>query len=97
MKQCHAYRVCGSTYNGEILNSFNPEMQFKDTTSAISNKLIDLLTELKGFKFVVSLVSEFEKIEHNDETKCSTFYSTSKAETITIESEIDDVFDLFIL
>ena len=31
-------------------NSFNPELQLKDTESAIINKLIDLFTELKGFK-----------------------------------------------
>ena len=33
----------------------------KDTEYAIRNKLIDLLTELKGFKFVTTLVLEFKK------------------------------------
>ena len=36
--------------NVESWNSFNPELQLKDTESAIINKLIDLFTELKGFK-----------------------------------------------
>ena len=47
------------TYDVEILNSFNPELQFKGTKSAIKNKLIDLLTELKGLQFVTAL--EFKR------------------------------------
>ena len=34
----------------------------KDTEYAVRNKLIDLLTELKGFKFVTTLVLEFKKM-----------------------------------
>ena len=32
----HAFKGYASTYNGEILNSFNPELQLKDTESAIN-------------------------------------------------------------
>ena len=32
------------------INSFNPELKLKDTESAIKHKLIDLLSELRGFK-----------------------------------------------
>ena len=35
-----------------MLKSFNPELQLKDTESAIRNTLNNLLTELKRFKFV---------------------------------------------
>ena len=52
---------------------------------------------MKGFKFVSTLVLEFEKIEQDDETKYSTFYLVTKAETIILESEIDDAFDPSIL
>ena len=51
-------------YNVEILNYFNPELQLKDTESAIKSKLIELLTQLKGFKFVTTLVLVFKKIEN---------------------------------
>ena len=50
-KRAHAYKDFASSYNIEPLNSFNPEKQFKDTESAIKSTLIDLLTQLKGFKF----------------------------------------------
>ena len=39
----------------ENLNSFNPELQLKGTASAIKSKLVELLTQLKGFKFVAAL------------------------------------------
>ena len=90
-KREHAFKGSARTYNVEILNSFNPELQLKDTESAIKSKLIELLTQLKGFKFVTTLVLVFKKIESKDKTKYDNFYSSSKAEIIN-ESEIDDVF-----
>ena len=63
------------TYSIKILNSFNPELQLKDTESAIRNKLIDLLTKLRGFKFIVTLVLEFKKIEKEEKTIYNTSYS----------------------
>ena len=50
-----------STYNLEMLNSFNLEVQFKDTEFVVRNKLTDLLTELKEFEFVTALVLQSEK------------------------------------
>ena len=62
----HAFKGFASTYNAEILNSFNPELQLKDTESAIENKLKKILSELRGFKFVTTLVLVFKKIESED-------------------------------
>ena len=45
----------------EILISFNPEAQLKDTEFALKNKLQKLLTKLKGFKFVTTLLLVFKK------------------------------------
>ena len=67
-------------------------MQY-DTEYAIKNELIDLLTELKGFNFVTTLVLEFKKIENDDKTKYDTSYFNSKTETIINESDIDSVFE----
>ena len=60
-KICHAYKGYASLYNVDILNYFNPELQLTDTESTTTNKLIDLLPELRGFKFVTTLVIEFKK------------------------------------
>ena len=63
------------------MNSFNPELQLKDTESTIKNKQIDLVSELRGFEFVTALVLELKKIESGDETKCNSFCSNPKSET----------------
>ena len=59
-KREHAFKGYASI-NVEILNSFNSELQLKDIDSAIKSKLIELLTQLKGFKFVTALVLVFKK------------------------------------
>ena len=55
-KRAYAFKGYVNSYNVEILNYFNPELQLKDTESSIKSKLIDLMTQLKGFKFVTTLV-----------------------------------------
>ena len=67
----------------------------KDSESAIKNKLIGLLSKLRDFKFLATLVLEilFKKKKKNVvKTKYSIFYRNLKAETIINESDIDDVF-----
>ena len=91
-KREHAFKGFASTYIVEILNYSNPELQLKDTDSAIKSKLVELLTQLKGFKFVTTLVLVFKKTESEDKTKYVDFYSSSKAEIIKYESDTDDVF-----
>ena len=75
------------------MNFFNPDLQLKDTEFRIKDKLIDLVCKLKDYKFMAELVLEFRKLENDDTTKYSTFYSNSKAETTINESDIDDVFE----
>ena len=57
-KQSHAFKGYRSSYNVVALSSFNPSLQLQNTASAIENKLLNLLAELKGFKFVITLVRE---------------------------------------
>ena len=70
----HAFKAHASTYNIEILNSFNLELQLRYTTSAIKSKLKELLKQLKGFEFVTTLVLVFKKIESVDKTKYDNFF-----------------------
>ena len=75
-KQAHDFKWYASSYNVEIFNSYNPELQFKDTEFTIKNKLIECCLSLKVLK-------------NDDKTLNSTFYSNLKAETIINESDID--------
>ena len=57
-KRSHAYKGHASSYNIDNLNSFNPELQLTDTESAIRKNLIDLLSHLRRFKLVTTLVCD---------------------------------------
>ena len=92
MKRSHAYKGYASTYYVETLNSYNPEIQFKDTESAVRSKLKDLLTELKGFKLWSTFVLEFKKVENDNERRYSSFNLYSKAETNINEEDLDNAF-----
>ena len=52
-----------------------------------------MLTELRGYKLMTTLVLVFKQIESDDETKYDTFYTHSKVETVINESDIDDKFE----
>ena len=71
IKQAHAFKGYASSYNIEI--SFNLELQPKESESAIKNKLNKLLSELRGFKFVKTLVLVLKKIESKDKTEYYNF------------------------
>ena len=58
-KQEHGFKGYASTYNVEILDNFNPKLQLKDTEYVIESKLIELLSQLKGCKFVTILCLKF--------------------------------------
>ena len=53
-KREHAFKGFAIIGNVEILNSFKPELQLQGTESAIKSKLIELLTQLKYFKFMAT-------------------------------------------
>ena len=91
-KSAHAFKGYAKTYNVKILNSFNPQLQLKDTVSANENKLKKLLSPLRGFRFETTLVLVFKKIVSEDKIKYVTFYSYSKAERIINEKDINDEF-----
>ena len=55
------------------MNSSNSEPQLNDVKSAIKNDLVDLLTELRGFKFVTTPVIKFKKTI-SDERKNMTLF-----------------------
>ena len=47
----------------EILNSLKPALQLKNTEFVIKNKLKKSSTELRGLKFMTTLVLVFKKIK----------------------------------
>ena len=58
----------------------------------MKNKLINLCSELKGFKFVATLVSEYKRQKVMIKQNMIPFIQT-QAETVINKSDIDDVFE----
>ena len=70
----------------QILLNLNYSVKILNLQSKISQKL---LTELRGFKFVATLVLVFKKIESDNKAKYDTFCSNSKAEVIINKNGIN--------
>ena len=49
------------------------------------------MTQLRGLRFVTTLVLVFKNIESEDKTKHDNFYSSWKVEIIINENDVDDV------
>ena len=82
---CKVIKGYTSTYSAEILNSFNSELHFKDTQFAIKNKLIYLLSELKGFKFITTLFFEFKIKKLMTKQNMASFIQTQKQEQLLMK------------
>ena len=65
IKRAHSFKGYASSYSVEILNSFDTKLQLNDNKSANKNKLKKILTKLRGFKFVTTLVLVLKKIKQN--------------------------------
>ena len=76
---------CVHHYNFELLSLFYPELQLIISKSLIKNKLKELLSELKEFKFQAILVLHFKK-----RNNCKIFHSSAKL--IASDSGIAEVF-----
>ena len=74
---------CIHRYNVEILNIFYLELQLVNTKPIIKDKLEELLSELKKFKFQIILVIDYKK--RND---CEIFHSSTKL--TASDSDIDE-------
>ena len=65
-KRSDAYKVYASSYYVDILNFFNMSYNLKIWNLQLE---LNLLTKLRGFKLVKTLVIEFENIDSDDATK----------------------------
>ena len=74
-KWANAFKGYSSSFSVEILNSFDPELQLKDTECEVKKNLNILFTE---FRFVTTVLLVLKKIESEDKTKYDTFYSCFK-------------------
>lgn len=55
-EKSHAHIGYASIYNVKTFNDFNPELKLINAESVTINKLKYLITEMRGFKFIRTLV-----------------------------------------
>ena len=77
------------SYEINIKNSKDPLMQLQNTRKAVANHLENILTSMKGAKFVETLRVTFEKQLGREEKIMKTAYFNSQPQTITNNTQIE--------
>ena len=70
------------TYKVEIVNKKDPLIQLEASKSSIKDWFKDILTELKGFKYQITLALLLSKIKINESIEYSPVYSNSATKTV---------------
>ena len=82
------------SYEISIKNSKDPLPQLQNTRKAVANHLENILTSMKGAKFVETLRVTFEKQTGREERIIKTAYFNSQPQTITNNSQIEPSLSL---
>ena len=72
-----------------IKNNKDPLMQLQNTRKAVANHIENILTSMKGLKFIETLRVTFEKETGHEERVIKTAYFNSKPQTITNDTQIE--------
>ena len=71
------------SYKVEITEKKDPFVQLEATKLSIKNSLNDLLNELKGFKYQITVEVLLKKYKHNGEIEFRPVYFNSVTKTVT--------------
>ena len=72
-----AFGGYAQSYKIEIVDKDNVIVQLKASKISIIKLFKDLLTEMKGFKYLLTLVVLLSKVKNSDEVEYSTIYFNS--------------------
>ena len=81
------------SYEISIKNNKDPLAQMQNTRNAIEHRVITLLNEMKGLKYVETLKVTFSKMS-DGETVIKTAYFNSKVQTIINHTEINEALQM---
>ena len=77
------------SYEIGVKNNKDPLVQLQNTRKAVANHIENILTSMKGLKFVETLRVTFEKETGHEERVIKTAYFNSKPQTITNDTQIE--------
>ena len=82
VKNKTAFSGYARTYKIEIIDKRDPIIQLKASKVSIIDFFKDLLSEIKGLKYQVTLNILLSKVKNSDSIEYSTFYFNSLTETV---------------
>ena len=89
-----AFSGFAQSYKIEIADKRDVIVQLKSSELSIVELLKDLLIELKGFKYQITLAVLLSKVKNNSETEYSSVYFNSLARTVINDDyKLDDGFN----
>ena len=71
------------SYKVEIVEKKDPIVQLEASKLSIKNLFSDLLNELKGFKYQITVEILLKKYKHNEEVEFRPVYFNSVTKTVT--------------
>ena len=71
------------SYKVEIVEKKDPIVQLEASKLSIKNLFNDLLNELKGFKYQITVEILLKKYKHNEEVEFRPVYFNSVTKTVT--------------
>ena len=88
-KNNSAFSGYARSYKNEIVDKINSLVQLEASKQSITDLFKDLLTEIKGFKYQITLAVLLSKIKSDESIEYSPVYFNSKTKTV-----INDEFNL---
>ena len=93
VKSSNAFSGCGRSYKVEILDHRDPLVQLESSKSIIKDLFKNLLDEMKGFKYQISVTVLLSKRNINGSIEYSPVYFNSATKTvINSEFNLDKLF-----
>ena len=84
LKTKTAFSGYAQSYKIEIVDKRDVSVQLKTSETVIKELFKDLLIELKGFKYQITLAALLSKVKNNSETEYSPVYFNSLTKTVFI-------------
>ena len=84
IKTDQAFKGYAMSYKVEIIGKKDPILQLEAIKLSIKNLFSDLLNELKGFKYQITVEVLLKKYKHNGETEFRPVYFNSVSKAVTI-------------
>ena len=89
-----AFKKYGKSFSIEMIDSKDPLVQLNASKSSIKDLFKDLLYEMKGFKYQITINISLSKRQINGDTEYSPVYFNSITKTvINLDFDIDKSFE----